>query len=726
MARAPTSFSARQRAQQERNTSSQRRTEQRLEEKRKKRSKANEARVAKARAQGRGQTKGEGRGYNTNAARARAVAQGLLLASADEIEAGLRAGGRGLMEGRLPSLAEYYGIKDEINRGLDRYRTDMPGEAIGLEVAGAVLPTLIPGTQGATGSRLAALAARYPGRTAAARIGAESTAYGVGAADRPADIPRSVVEEGLLAAGMYGGIRAGGAAARKGGELLGRTRPVEDATPVITFAREEVGPFLNVRRTDLEPETIPEALDAKSIEELRAILADPAKNIPARVANDYTLAAMGRGYDTNFADPGTSLMKQSGIARTFREAAEGTPEYKSALFERYGEVMPEVVERAGAQNYDQLTEAAYRQLARETDDQFARLPVETRYHYGEGEYPVPSAMLRDILAEGRLNVFRGGDRHPYLSDVDPATGLTSNEKFRAVHDYFGHGTRGATFRPGGEELAYASHSQMMSPLARMALLSETRGQNSFVNYSPINADVIAQQRRINKDISDEQRMARMRGSALDPEQTAARRQQLRELGEQYQFAPQTPVLLPPEYLSPVTPGGMPDYVREILKPSAPTGPERAVHLSRVDDLAATDPSFYGTGHRGDDWKMRGRKGSPSSHTSFYIGDEGTVIPEKVVADVNPYAYETQLSNLYDIESDPEQLIKLARAYAIGDPSGTAIPDFTRMVREYGYSGYRSPFGPQYAANVFEPVELRRRIAKGPSGYAQGGLVSYSP
>jgi len=98
------------------------------------------------------------------------------------------------------------------------------------------------------------------------------------------------------------------------------------------------------------------------------------------------------------------------------------------------------------------------------------------------------------------------------------------------------------------------------------------------------------------------------------------------------------------------------------------------------------------------------------------------VPEQVVADISPYAYEAELSNLYDAESDPEGLIKLARAYAIGDPSGTAIPDFARMVREYGYSGYRAPFGPQYAANVFDPVELLRRIERGPRGYAQGGLA----
>lgn len=489
-----------------------------------------------------------------------------------------------------------------------------------------------------------------------------------------------------------------------------------------SYTRTEAGPYLQVRRENLTPATVPAAREAGSIDELRDILSQPESNIPALTAAAYNQEAFGRGYDLNFPDPGTSFTKQSGIGRVFREAADETPEYKQALFERYGEVMPEVVESAGAQNYDQLTEAAYRQLAEETGAQFDRLPVETRYHSGEGEYPVPSAMLRDILGEGRLNVFRGGDPHPYLSDVDPATGLTSNEMFRAVHDYFGHGTRGATFRPGGEELAYASHSQMMSPLAQMALLSETRGQNSLVNYSPLNAQVIAEQNKIKDALQKQRTRAEMRGERFDPARFTAENARLRELAQEFQYAPQTPVLLPPEYLPASTAGGVPDYVRNVIRPAAPSSPERAVHLSHTGDLTRTDPSFYGTGHRGDDYAMRGRKGSPSEQTSFYLGEEGTVRPEGFVEDVSPFAYETQLSNLYDIESDPEKLIELARAYAIGDPSGTAIPDFKRLVREYGYTGYRAPFGPQYAANVYDPVELRRRISKGPEGYAQGGLV----
>lgn len=489
--------------------------------------------------------------------------------------------------------------------------------------------------------------------------------------------------------------------------------------PKPEYIRKEEGSRLRVERKDLKRKTVPEAKTARSIGDLRVMLSDPEKNIPAQAADRYTRETFNRPYDANMPEPGTSLEKQSGVARVFQEAVEGSPEYKHRLFEAYGNAMPEVVEKARAQNYDQLTEAAYRQLGEETRDQFASLPVGTTYHYGEGEYPTPSAMLRDILGEGNLNVYRGGDPHEFLGEVDPDTGLSLNEMFRAVHDFYGHGTTGSTFRPGGEEVAYASHSQMMSPLAQMALLSETRGQNSLVNYSPLNAKVIAEQKQIRARMDADRRYNEKFNIPMSPEAFGSERARLRELAEQYQYAPQIPLLLPPEYLPADTQRGIPDYIQEIIKPRAPSGPERAVHFSQIEDLPATDPAFYGTGHRGDDFAVRGQRGSPSQHTSFYLGPEGTVVPEQVVFDKNPYAYEAELSGLYDISSDPEQLVTLARAH---NPEGSAIPDFARLVKEYGYRGYRSPFGSGYAANVYDPVELLRRIERGEKGYAEGGLA----
>ena len=59
-----------------------------------------------------------------------------------------------------------------------------------------------------------------------------------------------------------------------------------------------------------------------------------------------------------------------------------------------------------------------------------------------------------------------------------------NDKFRAVHDTFGHAAIGRGFSRHGEEAAFLSHRQMFPPEAHAALTSETRGQNSFLNYGP--------------------------------------------------------------------------------------------------------------------------------------------------------------------------------------------------------------------------------------------------
>jgi hypothetical protein len=59
-----------------------------------------------------------------------------------------------------------------------------------------------------------------------------------------------------------------------------------------------------------------------------------------------------------------------------------------------------------------------------------------------------------------------------------------NDLFRIVHDVFGHLKDGNGFRASGEENAWRSHSAMYSDAARPAMTSETRGQNSYVNYGP--------------------------------------------------------------------------------------------------------------------------------------------------------------------------------------------------------------------------------------------------
>ncbi|NDQ57359.1 MAG: hypothetical protein GZ088_09840 [Acidipila sp.] len=117
-------------------------------------------------------------------------------------------------------------------------------------------------------------------------------------------------------------------------------------------------------------------------------------------------------------------------------------------------------------------------LANETEAQFSVLPVEI-IPVGSEDYPYKTSpeMMDDVMHNGRLAVFTGGDDHPLFS-------REQNFKFRAVHDFFGHAQYGYAFGPRGEENAWIEHSKMFSPLARKAMTTETRGQNSYVNFGP--------------------------------------------------------------------------------------------------------------------------------------------------------------------------------------------------------------------------------------------------
>lgn len=109
----------------------------------------------------------------------------------------------------------------------------------------------------------------------------------------------------------------------------------------------------------------------------------------------------------------------------------------------------------------------------------------------------PRAMTDDVRDNNHMYVFSTRDGFG-SSDFDPADnpllGETEftisgqkalvNDLFRVVHDYFGHVKEGVGFRAAGEENAWRAHMSMFSPLAGRALTTETRGQNSWVNFGP--------------------------------------------------------------------------------------------------------------------------------------------------------------------------------------------------------------------------------------------------
>ena len=88
---------------------------------------------------------------------------------------------------------------------------------------------------------------------------------------------------------------------------------------------------------------------------------------------------------------------------------------------------------------------------------------------------------------GSGDALPGADENPMLGDTGERWNgkpVLFNDLFRAVHDYFGHAKEGVGFRADGEENAWRHHAAMFSPLARIALGTETRGQNSWLNYGP--------------------------------------------------------------------------------------------------------------------------------------------------------------------------------------------------------------------------------------------------
>ena len=120
----------------------------------------------------------------------------------------------------------------------------------------------------------------------------------------------------------------------------------------------------------------------------------------------------------------------------------------------------------------------YEALASEVEEQFnymtKTLGVKVEF-VAEDPYKTSKEMFADV-STGSLKVLSTATTgaHPIFSDEQ-------NNKFRAVHDYFGHAATGRGFGQDGEESAWVHHSQMFTKNARAALTTETRGQNSFFN-----------------------------------------------------------------------------------------------------------------------------------------------------------------------------------------------------------------------------------------------------
>ena len=220
-----------------------------------------------------------------------------------------------------------------------------------------------------------------------------------------------------------------------------------------------------------------------------------APKVPGFHGPDPRLVAVAEKYA---ADNGIVLRRQA-------EYVQVDPERAARIAEAY-EAMPHAPQ-------DAQVREAYENLIRQTRAQYDAL-VDAGYQFWFMDMNQPSSQeyastpwnaMRDIRANQQMGVFPTEDgfgtnedftpeSNPLLADTGlewpsgslngPRKRVLANDLFRAVHDAFGHGLEGAGFRAQGEENAWQAHVRLFTGSAVGAITSETRGQNSWLNYGP--------------------------------------------------------------------------------------------------------------------------------------------------------------------------------------------------------------------------------------------------
>ena len=172
-------------------------------------------------------------------------------------------------------------------------------------------------------------------------------------------------------------------------------------------------------------------------------------------------------------DAADTVNKNLGKAKVNNERAELDPRRN------------EIADAYDAMKHDPTNpkvKAAYDALKDETLDQWRELEKQgyTMEPSKEDPYKSYEEMAKDVKDNKRIKVWTGGEPpadHP-MSAIEPASGLTYNTIFRAVHDIMGHTAGDNDFSELGEENAWKRHAQSYSDRALPAMTTETKGQTS--------------------------------------------------------------------------------------------------------------------------------------------------------------------------------------------------------------------------------------------------------
>jgi hypothetical protein len=379
------------------------------------------------------------------------------------------------------------------------------------------------------------------------------------------------------------------------------------------------------------------------------------------------------------------------VAERYAES-KGIPYKRQA---RYVEVDEDRARRI-AEAYDAMPHApkdpavkeAYADLIRQTKDQYQAL-IDDGYQFtffDSNTDPYagnPFNAMRDLRQNKRMAVYGTYDGYgtegitgaavednPMLED----TGLrwpdqngvehmvTANDLFRAVHDAFGHGLEGAGFRARGEENAWQAHARLFTGPAVGAITSETRGQNSWLNFGPYG--------ETNRTAKLEDTVFAEQKTGLMPEWTWSEG------------------IAPDEETRPAA---------LVLGAKQPNSSEYSgVHYgnTRTDKLSG---SKYGTGIRGAERRRLEQSFDDRirKRVYFYVAKpDGSMPPPET--GLGPYVYTQNMGNILGPGPEMQRINNQVN----GDPN-----EFESAVIDAGYDGYAVPsMGMMVVLNHDVPVK----------------------
>ena len=334
---------------------------------------------------------------------------------------------------------------------------------------------------------------------------------------------------------------------------------------------------------------------------------------------------------------------------------------------RVREAYQELIDQTRAQ-YDALTDAGYKFTFFDSNtDPYAGNPFNAMRDLRQNKEMAVYGTYDGFGTEG---ITAGAvDDNPLLQD----TGLrwpdqkgemhpvTANDLFRAVHDAFGHGLEGAGFRARGEENAWQAHSKMYTGLARGAMTSETRGQNSWLNFGPYGDK--------NRNAKIEDTVFAQQKTGLMPEWTWNEGMVSDEEG--------------------VTLGK--------LQPQAQV--YDAVHYGKQPSLNALNGDRYGEGLRGGERRRLEMSDDPriKKRAYFYIENDKGEMPEPE-SGLGANVYTQRFNNILGPGPAMSEISRAAR----GDSN-----TFESEVIDAGYDGYAIPsMGMMVILNHNPPVNYQ--------------------